>query len=210
MRFKGILLASFALVIGLVIISSSAARACGPVDFDSSAGDIWCDARTRMPTPTPTPELVQVAAVKPVVVLQPTGDSPAHAMDINQNPQTINPNSQLWFKIGSDGSHIDVWMATYAQPGLSFSVYAPNQDIFAPETKPKGNGTYTNSDPNTLRWSGGSWTQRGVWYAQVINTSSKALSFQLSSNQSAVDHNCHSYYENLPNGNNNVYWTACN
>jgi hypothetical protein len=211
MRFKGILFSSFLLVIGLVIVSSSAARACGPVDFDAAAETIWCDARTRIPTPTPTPAPVQVAAVKSVAaVILPSGDSPANAMDIGQNSQMINPNSQLWLKIGSDGSHMDVWMTTYAQPGLGFAVYAPNQDINAPETKPKGVGTYSNSDPNTLRWSGGSWTQRGVWYALVTNTSDKALSFQLSSNQSQVNHNCHSYFENLPNGLTNVYWTACN
>ena len=211
MRFKGILFSSFALVIGLVIISSSTARACGPVDFDTSAETIWCDARSWIPSPSPTPAPVQIAAVKPVVAtILPNGDSPANAIEISQDAQRINPNARLWFKIGSNGSHMDVWMTTYAQQGLGFEIYAPNQDLNAPETKPKGVGTYPKSDPNTLRWAGGSWTQIGVWYALVTNTSDKTLSFLFNSNQSQVDHNCNSYFENLPNGLNNVYWTACN
>jgi hypothetical protein len=212
MRFKWILLSSIVLVIGLVIVSSSAAGACGPVDFDASAETIWCDARARIPTPPPPPTHppVLVAAVKPVAVTtQRSGDSPANAMEVGEDSQMINPNARLWYKIGSDGSHIDVWMTTYGQPGLGFAVYAPNQDIYAPESKPKGVGTYPNTDPNTLRWSGGSWTQRGVWYALVTNTSDKSLSFKLSSNQSLVNHNCNSYWETLPSG-VYVYWTACN
>ena len=137
------------------------------------------------------------------------GDSPAHALELSPDFQMINPGGQVWYKIGADGSHMDVWMTTYGQPGLGFAVYAPNQDLSAPETQPKGVGTYPNNDPNTLRWSGGSFTQKGTWFALVTNTSSRPLSYKLESNQSKVEKNCHSYWEWLPTG-LYVYWTACN
>jgi hypothetical protein len=212
MRLRAILLSSVVLVLGIMVVSSSAVFACGPVEFDAPADILWCDARAKEPppppTPTPAPAPVLVATKLTAATAQKSGDSPENAMEVPEDFVKINPGSRLWFKIGSDGSHIDVWMTTYAQPGLGFAVYAPNQDLGAPETKPKGVGTYPNSDPNTLRWSGGSWTQRGIWYAVVTNTSDKALSFKLSSNQFLVNHNCHSYWENLPSG-EYVYWTAC-
>jgi hypothetical protein len=209
MRFKGILVSAFALVVGLVLISSSTVRACGPVDFDASAETIWCEVRTKTPTPVPTPAPVQIAVVKPIsTTLQRTGDSPQNPLEIGDTPFSINPNGRLWFQIGADGSHMDVWMTTYGVPGLGFAIYAPNQDLNAPETRPKGFGSYSNSDPNTLRWSGGSFTQRGVWLALVTNDSSKPLSFILSSNQSSVNKNCFSYGEFYPNG-TYVTWTEC-
>ena len=212
MRFKGILFVSSIFVLGLVLISSSAVRACGPMDFDATAETIWCEVRSSLPTPTPTPSPtpVQVAAVKAVsTTLQRTGDSPQNPMEIPETPVVINPGQRLWFQIGSNGSHMDVWMDTYGQPGLGFAVYAPNQDLNAPETRPKGYGTYPNSDPNTLRWSGGSFLQRGIWIALVTNTSAKPLSFQLYANQSKVDKNCFSYGEFYPSG-AYVTWTECN
>jgi hypothetical protein len=211
MRLRAILLSSIVLVLGIMAVSSSAVFACAPVEFDAPADILWCDARAKFPTPppTPTPAPVLVATKLTAATIQKSGDSPENAMEVGEDFQMINSNSRLWYKIGSDGSHIDVWMTTYGQPGLGFAVYAPNQDLGAPETKPKGLGTYPNTDPNTLRWSGGSWTQRGVWYALVTNTSDKSLSFKLSSNQSQVNHNCNSYWESLPSG-AYVYWTACN
>jgi hypothetical protein len=212
MRFKGMVFLSFVFVLGLVIVSSSAVRACGPVDFDATAETIWCEVRTRMPTPTPTLAVapVQVAAVKPSsTTLVRTGDSPQNPLEISDTSFTINPGGRLWFQLGSDGSHMDVWMTTYGQPGLGFAVYAPNQDLNAPETRPKGYGTYPNAEPNTLRWSGGSFTQRGIWIALVTNDSTKQLSFKLASNQSAVNKNCFSYGEFLPSG-SYITWTECN
>jgi hypothetical protein len=209
MRFKGLLLSSILLVIGLLIVSNSVARACGPVDFDASAETIWCDARTRLPTPIPTPLPVQIADLKPASpTIQRTGDSPQNALEISDNTFNLNPGGRLWFQIGADGSHMDVWMTTYGQPGVGFAVYAPNQDLNAPETRPKGVGSYTNSDPNTLRWSGGSFTQKGVWIALVTNDGTKPVSFKLSSNQTAVNKNCFSYGEFYPNG-SYVTWTEC-
>lgn len=210
MRFRASALLSGMLVVAFLFVSNSAAAACGPVDFDSPPSAIWCDVRARTPVPpTPTPAPTQVAAKQVAETTMRGGDSPAHALELSPDFQMINPGGQVWYKIGADGSHMDVWMTTYGQPGLGFAVYAPNQDLSAPETQPKGVGTYPNNDPNTLRWSGGSFTQKGTWFALVTNTSSRPLSYKLESNQSKVEKNCHSYWEWLPTG-LYVYWTACN
>ncbi|HEX7592890.1 MAG TPA: hypothetical protein VF429_01845 [Anaerolineae bacterium] len=219
MRFKGILLTLIVLTLLMLAIPTSSALACNPFDFDAPADAIWCEVRARTPIPaTPTPAPIIIA--KPVAASVPRGndasanatrggDSPANALELSDNIQVIDAGARLWYKIGSDGSHMDVWMLTYGQPGLGFDVYAPNQlDIQSPDTKPKGGGTYPNFDPNNLRWSGGSFSQRGTWYALVTNNSTIRLSFKFNSNQSKVEKNCHSYWEYLPDG-AYVYWTAC-
>ncbi|MDE3088541.1 MAG: hypothetical protein KGJ80_04045 [Chloroflexota bacterium] len=212
MRFKAIVLLTFPIVLGLWVVSSATALACDPFDFDSPANLIWCDVRARTPTPPPpppTPAAVVVAAKPVSATTRRSGDSPANALELSDENQVIDAGARLWYKIGSDGSHMDVWMATYGQSGLGFVVYAPNQlDIQSPDTKPKGVGTYPNSDPNTLRWSGGSFMQRGTWYALVTNNSTFRLWFKFSSNQFKVEKNCFSYWEYLPDG-QYVYWTAC-
>lgn len=211
MRHKGIILSSIVFVAGLAAISNSIALACGPAEFDAPSSAIWCDVRARTPTP-PTPVPVPVAAAaKPAapVKLQKGGDSAANALEISNDDEFIDAGARLWYKIGSDGLHFDVAMLTYGQPGLNFAVYAPNnQNFSAPDTKPTGVGTYSNADPNTLRWAGGSMSQRGTWYAIVSNTSSTRLKFKIGSSQSAVDKTCVSYWETLPSG-EYVYWTKC-
>lgn len=213
MRHEAIVLSSIVFVAGLAVISSSTALACAPVDFDAPSSAIWCDVRARTPTPPPPPTpapVPVVAAAKPVTsITQKSGDSAANALEINNDDQFIDAGARLWYKIGSDGSHIDVAILTYGQPGLNFAVYAPNnQNFSAPDLKPTGIGTYSNSDPTTLRWAGGSWTQRGTWYGIVTNTSSTRLKFKIGSSQSAVDKTCLSYWETLPSG-QYVYWNKC-
>ncbi len=214
MRFKAVVLLSGALVIVLILVSNSAVSACGPVDFDSPPSAIWCEVRAVTPVPaTPTPSPAPAVAVAAKSIAATTvrgGDSPEDALEIPEDFQMIKPGGRVWYKIGADGSHMDVWMTTYGHPDLGFNVYAPNQtDLQSPETQPKGVGTYPNNDPNTIHWSGGSWRQIGTWYALVYNNSSTAASFKLESNQSKVNKNCHSYWEFLPTG-AYVYWTACN
>ncbi len=226
MRFKRILLSSIVLLAGLVAIPRSIALACAPVDFESPADDIWCQVRASVTAPTisatPTPTLaafapvptsapqVSVVAIPASSAPQKSGDSPANAREVSPNLQTIPPGGRIWYKIGSNGSHMDVWMETNGQLGLGFAVYAPNQtNLQSPDTKPKGLGTYPNSDPNTLRWAGGSFTQIGTWYALVTNTSSATLTYRMGAVQSAVDKNCTSpYWEILPTG-QGTYWIAC-
>jgi hypothetical protein len=219
MRLRAIVLLSGVLVIALLLISNSAAAACGPVDFDSPPSAIWCEVRAITPVPaTPTPAFelttAPAAAVSAKAVTAANvrgGDSPADALELSSQFQMINPGGRIWYKIGADGSHMDVWLTTFGHPGVGFNIYAPNQtDLQSPDTQPKGVGTYPSNDPNTLRWSGGSWRQIGTWYALVYNNGSVAASVKLESNQSQIDKNCHSYYEDLPNGDKNVYWTACN
>jgi len=211
MRLRGIVLSSIVLLAGLAAFSNSTVLACGPAEFDAPSSDLWCEVRARTPTPPPTPiPIPVVAAAKPAAAIaQKSGDSPENAIEINDNEQTIDSGARKWYKIGSDGSHIDVWMLTYGAPGLGFVVYAPNQDIYAPDSKPKGVGTYPNSDPNTLRWAGGSFQQKGNWLALVTNSGSVRQTFKIGSNQSAVGKTCNSYWETLPTG-QYVYWTACN
>ncbi len=232
MRYRGIVLSSVVFVAVLMAFSNSAALACGPAEFDAPSGDIWCEVRARtftpVPPPTPPPAMVALAPVsvqvaappvsvqvaapaKPAAapIIQKGGDSPANARDITDDDQFIDPGARLWYKAGSNGMHIDVAMLTYGQPGLNFSVYAPNnQNFSAPDLKPTGVGTYSNSDPNTLRWAGGSMSQRGTWYALVTNTSAARLKFKMGSSQSTVDKTCVSYWETLPSG-QYVYWTKC-
>ncbi len=218
MRFKGILLALIALTLLMLAIPTSSALACNPSDFDAPADAIWCEVRDRTPIPaTPTPAPIVIA--KPVAASAPRtndtsanttrgGDSPANAVEVSSNMQTINPGGRLWYKIGNDGLHIDVWVETYGQPGLSFAVYAPNQDIQSPDAKPKGLGTSSNAEPSILRWSGGSFLQRGNWYALVTNSNSVPVSYRIGAAQSSADKVCNSPYWEYING-VGVFWTVC-
>jgi hypothetical protein len=211
MRLRGIVFSAIVFVVALLVISNSAVLACGPVEFDAPSSDIWCEVRSRPPVPTPTPTPVQVvAAAKPAVAItQKSGDSPANALEVGPDLQTISAGGRRWYKIGNDGMHMDVWVETYGNPGLGFAVYAPNQDINAVDTKPKGVGTYPNNDPSTLRWAGGSFLQRGTWYALVSNSSSNAVTYRIGATQSPVDKACTSpYWEILPTG-QGTYWVLC-
>lgn len=215
MRFRYVILSSVALVLALLVIPGSQALACDPFDFDAPAHLIWCDVRARTSTPPPTPTPAPVSTIviaKPVAatITQRGGDSPATALEVGPDLQTIPAGGRLWYKIGSDGNHIDVWIETYGQSGLGFAVYAPNQkDIQSPDTQPKGLGTVPNSEPNMLRWAGGSFAQKGAWYALVTNISSINLSYRIGAIQTAVQKTCTDpYWEILPNG-HGTYWVAC-
>ncbi len=202
----------------MLAIPVSSAAACNPFDFDAPADALWCEVRARTPIPaTPTPAPIVIA--KPVAASVPRGkdtsatatrggDSPANALEVNSNIQTIDPGGRLWYKIGNDGMHIDVWVETYGQAGLSFAVYAPNQDLQSPDVKPKGLGTFSNSEPSILRWSGGSFLQRGIWYAFVTNRSSAPVSYRIGAAQSPADKVCASPYWEYING-VGVFWVVC-
>lgn len=204
------------LFLGLLAASVSTARACDPSDFDAPANLIWCEVRFKPPAPPPTPTRVFVAqapsaAVTPLAVsAQKAGDSPDTALEITGNPQTIAPGSTLWYKIGINGSHIDFWLLAYGQPGLGFVVYAPNQNLQSPDTRPVGGGSYPAGDPNTLRWAGGSFRQIGTWFARVTNSTGSTLTYLMGSSESAVEKYCFPRREQFANGGSGLTWTVCN
>jgi hypothetical protein len=146
----------------------------------------------------------------PLPPLDVGGDSPSSALDIDQNEHAIAGGQRIWYKIGINGNHFIVWMHTNGAAGLGFGVYAPDQkDIELPTTKPKGLGTYPETNPNDLNWAGGHFLQIGTWYALVTNNSANTLSYRLDVTQQAVEKVCTGpYWEILPGG-AGVYWNLC-
>ena len=163
---------------------------------------------TSKPSPTPTrtarPVVRQATAVTaPTVVAAPSGSSPSNLMTPLDSWRTINPGSQLWYKIGSGGLHISVFLE--AKPTLD----GISMDVFAPGLleQPIGRGTLERA-LNRLVWAGGHWQSDGDWVARVSNANSTTVEYKLTTSaKDTSNKSCYSYWEYI-NG-SPYYWTEC-
>jgi hypothetical protein len=119
--------------------------------------------------------------------------------------RALSAGASVWYRIGASGEHMDVRLNASPLSGVSMVIYAPNGS-----DQPIGRGTLDNADSSRLIWSGGHWNGDGSWYALVTNSNPIPVQYRITStHQDISNKTCRSYWENLPNGLTNVYWTVC-
>ncbi|MBM3127799.1 MAG: hypothetical protein FJ009_04090 [Chloroflexi bacterium] len=146
-------------------------------------------------------------AVSPAPVAPPVssrdGASPTSALSADGAQRTLGAGASAWYKIGSGGQHIDVFLDAKPLSGMALAVFAPGN-----LSDPIGQGTLQNSS-GRLVWAGGHWKSEGDWLARVTNQNPMAVQYTLtSSGRDISKKSCYSYWESYPNG-ARVYWTEC-
>lgn len=162
------------------------------------------------PAPAPpvnfAPRVVPVASpapVPPAPVFSHNGASPSSALSADGALRTLGAGASAWYKIGSGGQHIDVFLDAKPLSGMALAVFAPGN-----LSDPIGHGTLQNSS-GRLVWAGGHWKSEGDWFARVTNQNPMAVQYTLTSSGHDISKkSCSSYWENYPNG-ARVYWTEC-
>jgi len=116
--------------------------------------------------------------------------------------QTLNPGERVWYKIGSGGFHLSVFLEAKPLDGMSLDVYAPGQ-----LDQPIGRGTLQLAS-GSLVWAGGHWQSEGDWLARVTNGNPASVQYKLTSSAKDISgKSCYSYWEDI--GTQHVYWTEC-
>lgn len=131
-----------------------------------------------------------------------SGTSPSNALNSTGHWETLGAGAVVWYRIGSGGVHMTVFLDAIPMSNVSMQVFAPNQFH-----KPVGYGA-SSKDGTRLVWAGGHWKAHGDWVAKITNGNPVPLRYRLTS--SAVDisnKSCYSYWEWI--GPNYVYWTEC-
>jgi hypothetical protein len=155
--------------------------------------------------PPPSPVVAQQSF--PVTAPQPAlapedGLGPSSPLTPADAWRTLGAGARIWYKVGSGGEHIDVFLEGKPLDGLSLEVYAPGQ-----LDQPIGHGTL-QAATNRLVWAGGHWQSAGDWLGRVTNSNPVSVQYKLvSSGQNISNKSCYSYWESL--GNSSVYWTKC-
>lgn len=131
-----------------------------------------------------------------------SGASPANPRVATGSWEILGASAAVWYRIGSGGVHMDVFLDAIPLSNVSMEIFAPNQFH-----RPVGYGT-SSKDGARLVWAGGHWKSQGDWVAKITNGNPVPISYRLSS--SAIDisnKSCYSYWEWI--GPNYVYWTEC-
>jgi hypothetical protein len=132
-----------------------------------------------------------------------SGANPSDAMTPDGAPHSIPPGASLWFKIGTGGERMEVFLDSDPSDGVSLSIFGPGNT-----SDPIGHGT-VQKNSQRLQWAGGHWNGEGVWYARITNNNSTTARFTFTSSSQAIGNkSCYSYWENYPTG-QRVYWTEC-
>jgi hypothetical protein len=159
------------------------------------------------PTPLPPISSQSYPSNPPPAVIPPapvtySGSTRSDALEPSDSFRTLNAGASVWYRIGTSGTHIDVWLEANPLGGVSMAIYAPNGS-----NQPIGRGTPDNS--GRLVWSGGHWEGEGNWYAQITNSNPVAVQYRIqTSGRDVSNKSCYSYWEYI--GTNRVYWTSCN
>ncbi len=161
MRAKFILRAATVAAITLIALTS-ASFVFGCVPEDEDFNDRHC---AKWPKKVATP-----------LTPQPKGDNPADAMIPDGNWRFAGPHSSVWYKIDDGGLHLEIWLDTNGQNGLSLAIYAPDQKDL--DGKPVGRGSFNKFQPHDLFWSGRT-SAHGIWYAVVANANPYAFPYSL-------------------------------
>jgi hypothetical protein len=157
-------------------------------------------------TPIPAPAL---AVTTTITRTQLKGDTPHTARTMTGEWETIDPRANIWYQIDNKNNfYLDIWMDTYGKPGVTFSVYSPEQsNNLSAATSPKGRNSTVKSDPTHDWWWRGAQAT-GIWHVMVTNITATPMQYRIGNKQSTEDRNCRSYWEFLPTG-QYVLWTAC-
>jgi hypothetical protein len=161
------------------------------------------------PLASPTPIILAQPPAPPPPTSAPqmpasgNGATPDSALNAAGTWTTIGANTSVWYRIGSGGVHMDVFLDSNAVSSLTLEIYAPNQF-----NKPIGMGTPQPKNDARLVWAGGHWNSNGDWMAKIINGSAVPVQYALSSSVRDISNKtCYSYWEYI--GPNLVYWTEC-
>lgn len=150
------------------------------------------------PTPVPGAPLAQ-----PPPAQVSGGASPYTALTANGWWQLLDAGASAWYKVGSGGAHMDVFLDADPSNSLSMAIYAPHE--FG---KPIGRGSPYQLDRTRLVWSGGNWRADGDWLALVTNNTAMPVRYKLTSSAQDISGKaCYSYWEYI--GKNYVYWSIC-
>ncbi len=162
---------------------------------------------TLTPWPTitlPSPPTVTPYPTKAVAVSSGHGSSPDDAINPTDTWLQINAGGSLWYRIGADSQHMDVWLDLNVTSNVDMAVYAPNSGNWS---TPTGHGTPDKNDPTRLQWAGGSYQARGYWYALVTNRNPTPVQVKMGTSTRDVTKSCHSYWETVLG--RPTYWTVC-
>jgi len=158
-------------------------------------------------TPKPTTRIVRAFAAtttpsQQLAVAAATGTNPQNPMMPGDSWRALGANSQVWYKIGDGGVHMDVALQSKPLDGVTLDIFAPNQ-----LGQPIGQGTY-QSQTGSLVWSGGYWQADGSWLARIVNSSPTTAQYKITSVVKDISaKSCNSYWEYI--GDKYVYWTKC-
>ncbi len=131
------------------------------------------------------------------------GSNRFDALQPSDTWRTLDAGGSVWYRIGSGGSHIDVWLDAAPQNGVAMAIYAPNGS-----DKPVGHGSPDKANPTRLLWSGGNWQSEGDWYALITNGNPVSVQYKIGRTQMDISNKtCWSYWEYI--GPDRVYWTKC-
>lgn len=194
------------IIAGVVLLAFAlftAPHAFGCVPDDSDPSRCVYFPASHYPTPVSAP--LNIAAADPPAQPTPTGNSPETARDpIYVKPDNcidamcpeqrgapaltaaeswtwIDANSSTWYKVNDGhGFQVKFWLFANGQQGLSFEVFAPEQQNLW-EAKPIGRGSFNKSQANIgadLFYSGRSQAS-GIWHIRVINGNSVPVSYSV-------------------------------
>lgn len=197
MKAKAVIAGAFLFALVLMALSSSYAFGCIPDPEDPSR----CAETVSIFRPTAVAiSMLQPAPVAPRPT--PRGDSPATArsplyvrpvycieamcpgalnapaFDAPSAWTWIEANTSTWYKMDDGHSlQIQLWLFANGQNGMTFDVYAPDQNDL--NGRPIGRGSFNPSQrPADLFYSGR--TQAGgTWHVRVTNNNSAAVPYVL-------------------------------
>lgn len=226
MKMQRILQISVCFAFALMMIAVSSVLA-----FDPPTGQFGIPWPTTMPWPTARPLAVGetwspnfpgvqsgsippasnpvTASVSVALPNQPpasqvsNGASPYNALQPTGVWQVLDAGASVWYKIGSGGVHMDVFLDADPSNSLSMAIYAPRE--FG---KPIGRGSPYPQDRTRMVWSGGNWRADGDWVALITNNTPMQVRYKItSSGQDISNKSCYGYWEYI--GTNYVYWSIC-
>lgn len=127
----------------------------------------------------------RVASVRKAVPPPAPAPAPAPAIpgspDPNNAPEptgawvTVPPQTSMWYSISDRKRRLNIWMDVNHQPGLTLSIYGPDQqDVWS--AKPVGRGT---PDQGHDFWWTGRARMKGFWKIRVTNTTPNPMLYSL-------------------------------
>ncbi len=174
-------------------------------------GETW-SPWVSVPVATPVPAMrsesipVIVLPANPVPAPAPVvvgGTSPSSPLNPTGNWDILGAGGTVWYRIGSGGVQMSVFLDAEPLGNVTLAVYAPGQ-----LHRPIGYGTPYHKDTARLAWAGGHWRAQGDWLAKITNSNPIPIRYRISSSVNDISNKtCYSYWEYI--GPNYVYWTEC-
>ncbi len=158
-------------------------------------------------TPIPAP-IVQQPSTNPStnpLAIMTGGNSPLTPLDATGAWLVLDAGASVWYRIGSGGVQMEVFLDADTVNNVALSIYSPGQ-----LGKPVGKGTPYTKDNSRLYWNGGHWNADGDWLAQVTNYNPMAIHYRVTSSARDISNkSCHGYWERIGSNPYPIFWTIC-